>query len=321
MSFMEYPKISIVTPSYNQAQFLEKTILSVLDQNYPNMEYIIIDGGSTDGSVDIIKKYEDRIAYWVSEPDKGTYDANNKGLEKVTGDYWCIVNSDDVLLPNSLNIISDFLKLNPEEKWICGGVNYIDENDVIISSRVPAPPKPIAGYTFLKGCWISHPTVFLHKCIIDKVGRFGKYHSLDTEYWLRLERAGFFPTIFPHIIAGLRMHQNCKSYDSLKLDTEYRKVIDDFTKNIGIDKHSDVLKLKRSSHLYSIQLHLGYSLTHREKLSVVCLLFQALWLKPMAIFTTWYLGAIKRLLFGLKENDPLYKYYKYDGSQANWNAL
>src|SRR5690554_2143132 len=101
---MIFPKISIITPSYNQAQFLEKTILSILDQNYPNLEFIIIDGGSTDGSIDIIKKYEDRLTYWVSEKDKGTYDANNKGLEKITGDWWCVVNSDDVLFTNALFI-------------------------------------------------------------------------------------------------------------------------------------------------------------------------------------------------------------------------
>ncbi len=92
---MNYPKISIVTPSFNHAQFLEETILSVITQNYPNLEYVIIDGGSTDGSVDIIKKYEKHLTYWVSEPDNGHGDALNKGFAKSTGEIMAWINSDD----------------------------------------------------------------------------------------------------------------------------------------------------------------------------------------------------------------------------------
>ena len=121
------PKISIVTPSFNQAQFIEETILSVLNQNYPNLEYIIIDGGSTDGSVDIIKKYADKIAYWVSEKDSGMYDAINKGFGKSTGEILAWINSDDIFFDNKRKfniVISNF------------AIHYLFANDLMLNNTM-----------------------------------------------------------------------------------------------------------------------------------------------------------------------------------------
>src|SRR5471032_696184 len=103
---MAFPSISIVTPSYNQGQYLDETIRSVLDQKYPNLQYIIIDGGSTDNSVEVIKKYEKHLSYWVSEKDKGQTDALNKGVAKCTGEIFGYINSDDLLLPKSLERVA-----------------------------------------------------------------------------------------------------------------------------------------------------------------------------------------------------------------------
>ena len=113
-----WPKISIVTPSYNQAEFLEETICSVLDQGYPNLEYVIIDGGSTDGSVEIIKKYEAHLAYWVSEPDAGQYYAINKGFARTTGDIMAWLNSDDLYFPHALSVVGQIFRAHPDIEWI-----------------------------------------------------------------------------------------------------------------------------------------------------------------------------------------------------------
>ena len=125
------PKISIVTPSYNQAEFLERTILSVLNQNYPNLEYIIIDGGSTDSSAEIIKKYERYLTYWVSEPDDGQADAINKGFAKATGDILAWLNSDDLYLPGALLKVKESFQ-NAGIAFLYGHSILVDKEDRVI---------------------------------------------------------------------------------------------------------------------------------------------------------------------------------------------
>jgi len=113
-----FPKISIVTPNYNYGHFLEQTIQSVLNQNYPNLEYVIIDGGSKDNSIEVIKKYEHKLAYWVSEPDGGMYDAINKGFSHCTGDLMAWINSDDMYLPWTFDVVADIFSSLPQVQWI-----------------------------------------------------------------------------------------------------------------------------------------------------------------------------------------------------------
>ena len=123
-----FPKISIVTPSFNQAQFLEETILSVINQNYPNLEYIIIDGGSTDGSVDIIKKYEKHLTYWVSEPDNGHGHALNKGFSTTTGEIMAWINSDDKYYPSTFATVAEIFNKFSDINWIHGKNSRIDKS-------------------------------------------------------------------------------------------------------------------------------------------------------------------------------------------------
>ena len=134
-NILTYPKITVVTPNYNQGDFIEKTIQSVLNQEYPNLEYIIIDGGSTDESVDIIKKYKKSLTYWESEPDNGMYDAINRGFSKATGDIMCWINSDDVLWEHSLFNVANIFNSNLNIHWLQGYPSVINEKGTIIYQR------------------------------------------------------------------------------------------------------------------------------------------------------------------------------------------
>lgn len=127
------PKISIVTSSYNQGKYLERTICSILDQGYPNLEYVIIDGGSQDDSISIIKKYSKKLAYWVSEPDKGQSDALNKGFSKTSGEIMTWLNSDDVLMPGILNLVANIFSQLNKVKWISGIPTTISDSGLIVN--------------------------------------------------------------------------------------------------------------------------------------------------------------------------------------------
>ncbi|WP_342646840.1 glycosyltransferase family 2 protein [Mucilaginibacter sp. CSA2-8R] len=313
-----YPKISIITPSYNQGEFLEKTILSVIGQEYPNLEYIIVDGGSADNSVEIIKKYESKITYWVSEKDKGTYDANNKALEKVTGDYWCVVNSDDLLLPNSLHTLGRYINEQPKQKWFCGGVQYIDEHGIETGRELPKPNNPVAGFTFLRGTWVSHPTVFLHRDLITEVGSFHKWHLMDLNYWLRLEKAGYSPFIIPEYIAALRLHSNCKSNDRIKLQGEYMKIYNTFVSENNLSNHPDVKVSSKQLYIYNTKMENENYVVNRNEQPPANTLFKLLVKEPSVLTKKWYWGLVKRMLFGVHKNDPLLSLYDQKDNKSNW---
>jgi len=219
-------KISVVTPSLNQGKFVEETILSVLNQNYPNIEYMIIDGGSTDNTLEIIKKYEDRIDCWVSEPDKGQSEAINKGFEIVTGDIVTWINSDDQYFTEDIfQKVSELFSSNPDIDACYGNNVYIDENSSILYLR-----KGVPFYSRgLLNIWnyIHQPTVFLRREVIDEFFlNLDLNYVMDYEYWLRISQKHKFKYI-DLLISASRWHNECKTMENDNLFfIEFKKIHD-----------------------------------------------------------------------------------------------
>lgn len=208
---MHFPKISIITPSYNQAQYIEQTIQSVLDQKYSNLEYIIIDGGSTDGTVDIIKKYEQNISYWVSEKDNGQAHAINKGLLQCTGEIFNWINSDDYLEIGALQKVAAAFQ-NTKSGIVAGAVqNFsaagLQELHVNKLLSINDMLNPKVEYLY------HQPGVWLRMDVMKQTGIFREdYHyCFDQEYMLRYLHISSEVNYISDILAFFRLHNNSKT--------------------------------------------------------------------------------------------------------------
>ena len=178
--------ISIVTPSYHQARYIEETIQSVLSQGYPQIEYIIVDGGSTDGTVNIIKKYEDQLAWWLSEKDRGQTDAINKGFARANGDILGWINSDDTYEPGAVAAAAKFLQEHPKVGMVYGDCNYINENGRVIGKFHSAQ----TNYRLLRQGFTHIPqqTMFFRADLWKQVGPLDPsfYFAMDYDLWTRI---------------------------------------------------------------------------------------------------------------------------------------
>lgn len=206
----DQPTISVMTPSFNQADFISQTIHSVLTQNYSHLEYLIIDGGSTDGTLDILRSYSGRLT-WLSEPDHGQAEAINKGLQRATGDILAWLNSDDLYLPGALQCIADFFTRQPDVDMVYGDYHLIDSRGKLLLRKKEIP---FDYNILLYGLdYISQPTTFFRRRVVERVGYLDEslHYGLDWEYWLRIARAGGQVAHIPRYLAAARWHPQAKT--------------------------------------------------------------------------------------------------------------
>jgi len=210
----DYPKISVITPSYNQGAFIERTIKSVISQSYDNVEYIIIDGGSTDNTLDIIKKYSSQINFWVSEKDNGQYDAIKKGFSLAKGEILCWLNSDDIFLQDSLKNVSLSFQKNKNVDVVYGNLYYIDKNDEVIRDMRNTPIIKI-GYLYKAGFGLSQPEVFWKRDLYEKVGGINEngQFAMDYDLFFRFIKYGANFMFISEHLSALRFYEQTKTHN------------------------------------------------------------------------------------------------------------
>ncbi|WP_223069566.1 glycosyltransferase family 2 protein [Paenibacillus caui] len=207
----EYPLVSIVTPSFQQAKFIEETIESVRAQTYPNIEHIVVDGGSTDGTVDTLKRLscsEDRFR-WISEQDRGQSNAINKGLKMAQGEIIGWLNSDDTYEPHAVELAVTALQEHESWGMVYGKADYTDEKSRFIR---PYPVEPFERQRLYEGCIICQPAAFMRKHVMDELGGIDEYFHfcMDYELWMRI--SNHYPVGFiPELLAHSRLHDESKT--------------------------------------------------------------------------------------------------------------
>jgi glycosyltransferase involved in cell wall biosynthesis len=208
VSLSESPLVSIVTPSYNMARFLPQTIESVLGQSYPAIEYIVVDGGSTDETPGILKQYENRLRYYAGK-DKGPSDAAHRGFQKANGEILAWLNADDIYLPGAIEAGVAYLVKHPEVDVVYGEGYWIDESGAVIRRY---PTLPFDSNELARDCFICQPASFIRASSYRRCGLDPDVNqSFDYDLWIRMAKQGFRFASIPEYLAGSRMHSGAKT--------------------------------------------------------------------------------------------------------------
>ncbi|WP_346289832.1 glycosyltransferase family 2 protein [Sphaerothrix gracilis] len=247
-----YPLISIVTPSYNQGEFIEETIRSVLLQNYPKIEYIVIDGGSSDRTLEILEKYNQWISYWVSEPDQGPADAINKGWKRAAGSILAYINSDDAYLPDALFVAAQAFLENPEAAVVCGNEVRIDKHGFLTGK---SDAKDISYLSLLNLEFIPQPATFIQRKALEAVESINSKISyiFDFELWIKIARHYPIKRV-DYYMAATRWHeQTITTKQRLKVGQELVNLITDELEK----SHLSLSKTERDNLLIKVNLLAG----------------------------------------------------------------
>ena len=224
-------KVSIVTPCYNAVATIEETIRSVLDQEGVEVEYIVADGGSTDGTADIIRRYESRLAWWVSERDRGQVDAINKGFTRATGDVLGFLNGDDAFTPGALKEVCAAFAAEPNADIVHGGVEWIDFEGRPLGTHLGDMKCLEDALDIFRVWWGNRqwvqPEVFYRRALKERVGVFDeRYHlAFDYDFWVRCFRAGARGARIPETLVRFRRHDAQKSVDATRANDEIRAIL------------------------------------------------------------------------------------------------
>ncbi|MCW5314784.1 glycosyltransferase [Nostoc sp. KVJ3] len=218
-------RFSVITPSFRQGRFIERTIQSVLSQNIEDMEYIVCDGGSDDETLEILQKYEQKIR-WISEADKGQSDAVNKGISMTTGDIIAWINSDDIYYPGAFQTVKQIFESDSEIEVVYGNADWIDESDDLL---YPYPTEAWNYKRLIETCYICQPAVFFRRSLIENFGNLNPQleYCMDYELWLRCGKYINFEYV-PRKLAGSRMYSTNKTL-SKRLPAHYE--INEMLKN------------------------------------------------------------------------------------------
>lgn len=283
------PRISVITPSFNQGQFIEQTILSVLSQGYPNLEYIIMDGGSADNSVEVIKKYENKISHWQSKKDKGQAAAINEGFSKATGDILCWLNSDDAWMPGILQKVVQLFS-NMEDAEIIFG-NCLHFNDQSKKTRGSDVVKAQQRFQLSLCDYIIQPSSFFTKTVWHQTGPLNETlnFAFDWDWFIRAQKAGAALTPVQEYFSLYRIHDAHKSgtgshhraeelkqiaatYNEPRLAAAFAKWIDMYGRKNFISKSMDAgqrLEISFLNTMYRLMFFPG--LSNKEYLNIVAM--------------------------------------------------
>lgn len=295
-----WPTICIITASFNQVQYLEEAVKSIINQKYPNLEFIIIDGGSSDGSLEIIESYQDQLAYWVSEADHGQSHAINKGFEHCTGDLVTFLNSDDIYLPGAFNFAAESYKVNPSCGAIVGGFHYIDEHGQMSPGANPPRlpyPSPLDLTLVPPAAWRLHQvSTFYTRHALDQVGRYVRedlHYVMDRELLFRVAK-DFQIILDDRPYAAFRRHPDSKTMSAgIDFGEEFAQLYLAYKSGI---KHEDQYRDK-IARFYRAKGYLHFAKYHPNLVESNRGFLQALKINPQLVFTkTFWKAFAKRNL-------------------------